>query len=130
MAEQICSDFPPISWTKLLPKQGPEFERMEILLQDPGLQAKRQELEPLRDALVSWLLQKTTHEDHDAAAGVFDSLAVDSQSLFLPAHYDRWPQICSPSAFASAEYAQIDFKVLSENTSWRSLHLDMLGFSY
>lgn len=103
---------------------------MEILLQDPGLQAKRQELEPLRDALVSWLLQKTTHEDHDAAAGVFDSLAVDSQSLFLPAHYDRWPQICSPSAFASAEYAQIDFKVLSENTSWRSLHLDMLGFSY
>ena len=103
---------------------------MKILLQDPGLQAKRQELEPLRDALVNWLLQRTTHEDHDAAARVFDSLAVDSQSLVLPAHHDCWPQICSPSAFASADYAQIDFEVLPENTSWRSWHLDMLGFSY
>jgi hypothetical protein len=81
-----------------LPKRGPEFDRMRNLLQDPGLQAIRQQLEPLRVALVDWLLQQAIRQDYEEAVGVYDGPAADSQSLILPAHHDSALQICSPSA--------------------------------
>jgi hypothetical protein len=103
---------------------------MRNLLQEPGLQAIRQQLEPLRDALVNWLLQQAIRQDHEEAVGVYDGLAVDPQSLVLPAYHDCSLQICSPSALTSAEYAQRDYGVLPEATSWNSLPSEMSHFSY
>jgi hypothetical protein len=103
---------------------------MKNLLQEPGLQAIRQQLEPLRDALVNWLLQQAIRQDHEEAVGVYDGLAVDPQSLVLPAYHDCSLQICSPSTLVSAEYAQRDYGVLPEATSWTSLPLGMPHCSY
>jgi hypothetical protein len=113
-----------------LPKRGPDFERMRNLLQDPGLQAIRQQLEPLRDALVNWLLQQAICQDHEKAVGVYDGLTADPQSLVLPAYHDNWLQICSPSALVPAEYAQKDYGVLPEATSWTPLPSGMPHFPY
>lgn len=103
---------------------------MRNLLQEPGLQAVRKQLEPLRVALVNWLLQQAIHQDHEEVVGLYDGLAADPQSLVLPAYHDCSLQICSPSALTSAEYAQRDYGVLPEATSWTSLPSGMPHFSY
>jgi hypothetical protein len=130
LSERICSDSTLVSWTKLSRKRGPDFARMRNLLQEPGLQAIRQQLEPLRDALVNWLLQQAIRQDHEEAMGLYDGLAVDPQSLVSPAYHDRSLQICSPSALVPAEYAQRDYGVLPEATSWATWPPGLPRLSY
>lgn len=80
-----CASLTCSSWTKLSTKSGPKFNKMKAQLQDPHLQTLRRQFEPLRHALVTWLLQKAGDETPDEFVGGFDNLPFGSEQPTLQA---------------------------------------------
>lgn len=108
----ICASLTCSSWTKLSTKSGPRFNKMKAQLQDPHLQILRRQFEPLRHALVTWLLQETRDETPNEFVGEFDNLPFGSEQ----------PVLQSSDAFSLPDTPQssyvLDFCELGTYTSY------------